>query len=1177
MKIVRLRALNINSLSGETDIDFTTLLQDNALFAITGPTGAGKSTLLDIISCALYAQTARLKNPNDLVSRYSGEALCEVEFEIKGETYRSSWRQRKARKKYDGNFQSAKMELAIVRTGKIVASGTRDVPKEIEQLSGLDFDRFTQSMMLAQGSFDAFLKAKESDRSELLEKITGTKIYADISQKVYENYSRGKQTIEIEEHSLASVEFVDENELKEREKNLIIYRATKKQKDTDQKLIRDALSWRKELKQLEGDSKRFGESFTAISLKKEANRGKFIKLDLATKALRVAPLSTQKIELENRLNDDKKSALSLNDEIAKVDDDIKQNDREYQRIEKEYLQAKIDFDSAVEKLKSARSIETQEQETSKALVKLNSAITEKQKREKKLKEELETLIKSSLKQEKEISKHRGYLQKNAKDEQLLADMSLIEEKVEQLQEDISHRDILHIEYQKDSISFRENQDAYKKQKELVDKLKSKNKKYQTDYKVIEKEVAEDTKQEPSLQQRVKELENLAREYDSYHKLEKEKIETYNSIENNNKILNSTASVITTLEELIESLEIQKEKDVLIQKYEDDRAKLIDGQACWLCGSLEHPFSQDLNTLSVDRLTHKIKEKKLELHKSRTVSITAQTKVDTDNKHIESLTNQQQPIVELFAKNSLDISIHHHFMEEVKRLQGVLDSITKRRESREESLKQRDEIYRQLQSEEKRLNDINSLSKELENQLKQTDKLRMEKIERIDKTTQALIDQYRAYGLTFEIKSYQEQFLELRKRKESFVTIKRELESLEDNEQKILLDKSRYVTQIEALNSEIAIESKNLSETTAHLTLLETERISLLNVADLNEYELEINKHFDTIHSKEKSAKQKLQNLNTTAKEKKSQTKKLEEKISKDRERLSNVIVEFEIELERQGFETLESFRDASLSKEIFEELSSVCKHIDEEYNSIKTLKDETNSKLTKHQKEPLSDKSIEVLNVELEESDKEIDALQLTIGRDETELKLHQKNFNEHKEKIASLATKKEAFKVWEKMQELIGSADGAKFAKFAQGITLDQLIYLANQHLKILSKRYILIRSRQEKHLLELEIIDTYQGNLIRPVATLSGGESFIVSLALALGLSELASQKISIDSLFMDEGFGTLDDESLEVALNALNLLQSSGKMVGVISHVEALKEAIPLQIKIVPNGDGTSRVMV
>jgi len=111
----------------------------------------------------------------------------------------------------------------------------------------------------------------------------------------------------------------------------------------------------------------------------------------------------------------------------------------------------------------------------------------------------------------------------------------------------------------------------------------------------------------------------------------------------------------------------------------------------------------------------------------------------------------------------------------------------------------------------------------------------------------------------------------------------------------------------------------------------------------------------------------------------------------------------------------------------------------------------------------------------------------------------------------------------------------------------------------------------------LEIEIVDRYQGDEVRPAATLSGGESFLVSLALALGLSELASQKISIDSLFLDEGFGTLDTDTLDVALDALSLLESKGKMIGVISHVEALKERIPLQIQVHKKGAGESYIVL
>ena len=189
------------------------------------------------------------------------------------------------------------------------------------------------------------------------------------------------------------------------------------------------------------------------------------------------------------------------------------------------------------------------------------------------------------------------------------------------------------------------------------------------------------------------------------------------------------------------------------------------------------------------------------------------------------------------------------------------------------------------------------------------------------------------------------------------------------------------------------------------------------------------------------------------------------------------------------------------------------------------------------------------------------------------ELEINALNMKKSEDKIKELEKKKEASKVWVKLNEMIGSATGDKFAKFAQGITLDQLIYLANKHLEILSPRYELQRATDSSKLLDIEIIDGFQGDVVRGVNTLSGGESFIVSLSLALGLSSLASQKISIDSLFLDEVFGTLDSVSLELALNALNQLQSSGKMVGVISHVEALKERIPLQIKVEPKGDGTS----
>jgi len=164
---------------------------------------------------------------------------------------------------------------------------------------------------------------------------------------------------------------------------------------------------------------------------------------------------------------------------------------------------------------------------------------------------------------------------------------------------------------------------------------------------------------------------------------------------------------------------------------------------------------------------------------------------------------------------------------------------------------------------------------------------------------------------------------------------------------------------------------------------------------------------------------------------------------------------------------------------------------------------------------------------------------------------------------------------LWQRLDGLIGSAKGDKFRKFAQGLTLDHLLQLANKHLARLHGRYLLRRKSTGE--LELEIVDAWQGDAARDTRTLSGGEGFLVSLALALALSDLVSNKTSIDSLFLDEGFGSLDGDTLEIALTAFDSLNASGKMIGIISHVEAMKERIPAQIRVEKGGGiGHSRIV-
>ncbi|MBN1663549.1 MAG: AAA family ATPase, partial [Deltaproteobacteria bacterium] len=195
MRILGVRFKNLNSLVGEWQVDFThSSYASDGIFAITGPTGAGKTTIMDAVCLALYGSTPRLgkvtKSSNEIMSRQTGECFSEVTFETGKGHYRCHWSQHRARKKPDGELQQARHEIADADTDRVLESKINQVGEFIDEVTGMNFERFTRSMLLAQGGFAVFLQASPSERSPILEQITGTGIYSQISVKVHERRAK---------------------------------------------------------------------------------------------------------------------------------------------------------------------------------------------------------------------------------------------------------------------------------------------------------------------------------------------------------------------------------------------------------------------------------------------------------------------------------------------------------------------------------------------------------------------------------------------------------------------------------------------------------------------------------------------------------------------------------------------------------------------------------------------------------------------------------------------------------------------------------------------------------------------------------------------------------------------------------------------------------------------------